>query len=437
MTQQHELSHKSYFMVALPFMISTATQPLLGAVDTAVIGMIGDAAAIAGVSLGATLFNTIYWIFGFLRVSTTGRSARMKGTPVGADRSRSFLMPFVMAVIISVVFLIIQGPILSGYVWMTGAGVEVTEHVRTYYRILIWGAPAVLINYVILGWLMGQARVKASLFMQISGNVVNMALDYWFAIELGMGMTGVAAATLISQIYSALCGAIFILNSERFSGISMQTLWDCHELHTLLLENRDLLLRTICLLIHNNVFVMMGSRLGTEILAANAILLQITSVQAYLFEGVANASSVFAGVARGSTRPALLQAVIRRTTQWSLLLAVLTAAITLAFGTDLIGLFTSSASLLQQAKQFLPFVCIYPAAAVFGLTFYGIYTGSGITKPVFLSTAFALLAFLPVCTLGVWAFGNIGLWLAYLTFYGGRSLGLIGYRKRLWAAVVP
>lgn len=431
MTDKGALTHKSYLLIALPFMLSTVTQPLLGAVDTAVIGRIGDAAAIAGVSLGATLFNTLYWIFGFLRVSTTGRSAQVQGMEAGQKRSRSFFLPLVMSGIISVCFLVLQHPILAGYLWMTGAQDRVTEFVRQYYRILIWGAPAVLMNYVILGWLMGQAKVKESLFMQISGNVINMLLDYWLVIELGTGIAGVAAATLASQIYSTLCGVVFVLRSEQFRADYLQGLWDRSAVRILLSENRDLMLRTICLLIHNNIFVMMGARLGTEILAANAILLQITSIQAYLFEGMANASSVFAGVAKGSYRPDLMRAVIKKTTQWSLLISGSIIIVNLVTGTGMIRLFTSEQALIALTARYLPFATLYPAVAAFGLTYYGIYTGSGMTRPVFLSTAFALLAFLPVCLLGVPLLGNAGLWLAYLTFYGGRSVGLIGFWRRL------
>ncbi|MGL5437398.1 MAG: MATE family efflux transporter [Lachnospiraceae bacterium] len=435
MTDKKELTYQSYLLVALPFMLSTATQPLLGAVDTAVIGMVGDAAAIAGVSLGATLFNTLYWIFGFLRVSTTSRSAQVQGKPSGIERNRSLLLPLLMAVIISLFFLLLQMPILSVYLSMIAVEVQVMEYVRSYYRILIWGAPVVLANYVILGWLMGQARVRESLFMQISGNVVNMVLDYWLAIKLGQGITGVAAATLVSQIYSTLCGIIFLYRSEWFSGSSLRGIWNRSEIRLLLQENRDLMLRTICLLIHNNVFVMMGARLGTEMLAANAILLQLTSVQAYLFEGMANAASVFAGVAKGNSLPGLLKAVIRKTAHCSMVLALMIMMVTLTAGQHIIRLFTKEEALIWCTEKYLPFACLYPLVAVFGLTYYGIYTGSGVTRPVFLSTVFALLAFLPVCFFGVPALGNIGLWLAYLTFYGGRSIGLVGYRKRLLTAV--
>lgn len=431
MTEKKELTHRMYLQVALPFMLSTATQPLLGAVDTAVIGMIGDAAAIAGVSLGATLFNTLYWIFGFLRVSTTGRSARSQGREYDPDRSRSLLLPLLMALMISLLFLLLQHPILAGYLWMTGAAENVTAYVGSYYRILIWGAPAVLTNYVILGWLMGQARIKEPLFMQISGNVVNMLLDYWLAIRLKQGIGGVAAASLIAQIYSTGCGMIFICRSESLSAAGLRGLWNRSAIRSLLMENRDLMLRTICLLIHNNVFAMMGARLGTETLAANAILLQITSIQAYLFEGMANASSVFAGVAKGNNRPRLLNAVIKKTTQWALLMAGTVMLLNLLAGKGIIRLFTQSEPLLLRTGQYLPFVCLYPPVAVFGLTYYGIYTGCGVTGPVFLSTALALLAFLPVCLLGVPVLGNVGLWTAYLTFYGGRSLGLLYYRKKL------
>ena len=254
MKGQQELTQKAYLGIMVPFMLSTVTQPLLGAVDTAAIGMVGDAAAIAGVSLGANLFNTLYWLFGFLRVTTTGQSAQVQEKGPGEARTRSFFLPLIFSLIIGSLFLVIRHPVLSGYLWLIKADAEVLAYVREYYRILIWGAPFVLSNYVMLGWLMGQARVRESLCMQVSGNLINMVLDYWFVIRLDFGMQGVAAATLAAQIYSCCLGGILIMKYGAFGRIRKKHLWSRAQILSLIRQNRDLMLRTACLLVHNNVF---------------------------------------------------------------------------------------------------------------------------------------------------------------------------------------
>lgn len=429
------LKSGTYLRVALPFMLSTVTQPLLGAVDTAVIGLLGDAAAIAGVSLGANLFNTLYWLFGFLRVSTTGLSAQIQEQDQDIARGRTFFLPLIMALLVAIVFLVLQYPVLLTYLQITAPELLVKQYVQQYYQILIWGAPFVLVNYVMLGWLMGQSRVSASLFMQISGNVVNMVLDYWFVCGLGLGIEGVAAATLISQIYTFICGTVGMLIFGKFGTVKFSQLWNKGILAELLLVNRDLLLRTVCLVIHNNVFAALSTRLGTDILAVNAILLQITSIQAYLFEGLANSSSVFAGKAAGCRCRELMDSVIKLTWQWGMVLAVIISGSCMLLGNELVSLFTGLPHILQLATCYMPYCWIYPIVAMAGLSLYGVYTGSYVTEPVFLSTLWALLLCLPICFIGAVTIGNDGLWLGYLVFYGGRSLGLIVYRRRLWLSI--
>lgn len=425
------LTHYDYIKVTIPFMISTVTQPLLGAVDTAVTGMLGDAASIAGVSLGANLFNTLYWVFGFLRVSTTGNSAQVRTKGQGIERTRSFFLPLIFSVIIAVIFLVIQKPILMGYLRFTNPEIVVVKSIQTYYKILIWGAPFVLINYVMLGWLMGQAKIKASLFMQISGNTLNMLLDYWFAISLNMGVKGVALATLISQGYTFLLGIFFIVRYGQFGTVEYRELWEKEKVKVMIRQNRDLLLRTICLVSHNNVFAAMGARLGTNILAANSILVQITSIQSYLFDGVANGSSIFAGTAVGTKSTDMFQEVVKKTKQWAIILAIVISLIYISIGKHAFILFTSLESLLVLISQYQIYSYLYPLIAAFGLTLYGLYTGSGDTKPIFLSTAWALIGSLFMYFLGVNMLGNNALWLGFLTFYGIRSVGLVLYMGRL------
>ena len=204
------LTDREYLGLTIPFMLSTMTQPLMGAVNTAVMGQLPDPKYIAAVSLGAILFNNLYWLFGFLRVSTTGYAAQAFGAADKRLGMLAFFKPLVLAMLISACCILFQKPILELYLAMIGAAPEVNELCRDYYYILIWGAPLVFGNYVALGWLMGQTRVRASVFMQVSMNVLNMALSIWFVFWLHMDITGVAFATLLSQLYGGILSIVLM-----------------------------------------------------------------------------------------------------------------------------------------------------------------------------------------------------------------------------------
>lgn len=429
------ITDKTYLAVTIPFMLSTVTQPLLGAVDTGIIGQMGDPGQIAGVSLGATLFNTVYWIFGFLRVSTTGYSARVRGVKDKEKQALSLFLPILLALSITMVLLIFQRPILSLYLFWIKPEQIVAGYVSQYYKILIWGAPCVLLNYVMLGWLMGQMRMKESLVMQIVGNVLNMVLDYWFVIGLGYGVRGIALATLIAQLITFLMGLFFIRKCRYIIKIIRKEWLSRQKIAGLVGNNRDLMLRTICLLIHNNIFAATGARMGTALLAANSILLQIILVLSYLFDGIANGSSVFSGIAVGQKSQSMIYQVINMTKKWTLIGAFLSVLAVGSLSSLIFSLFTPSQMLLDLCGTYSWVLLIYPIVASIGLTYYGIFTGSGVTKPIFYSTAIALVIFLVFWLTAVPIYGNAGLWFSFLIFYFCRSIFLLWWKKQVQSVI--
>lgn len=192
------LTHKDYLKIAFPFIVSTVTQPLLGAVDTAVIGKLGVAELIGGVAIGTVIMNTLYWLFGFFRVSTTGQSAIALGKKNHVDQASSLFRPFILALFVGVVFIMLQAVIWSGAERIINPEAVVGQNAKVYFDIMIYGAPFVLLNYTVIGWLMGQAKAKETLFTQVFGNVLNIVLDIIFVLYLDMGIAGVAIATLIA-----------------------------------------------------------------------------------------------------------------------------------------------------------------------------------------------------------------------------------------------
>lgn len=427
------LTDREYLGLTVPFMLSTMTQPLMGAVNTAVMGQLPDPKYIAAVSLGAILFNNLYWLFGFLRVSTTGYAAQAFGAADKRLGMLAFFKPLVLAMLISACCILFQKPILELYLAMIGAAPEVNELCRDYYYILIWGAPLVLGNYVALGWLMGQTRVRASVFMQVSMNVLNMALSIWFVFWLHMDITGVAFATLLSQLYGGILSIVlmYYYGDFDYKALPWSELLDWREFIGMLQVNVNLMIRTACLLTVNNIIAAVGASFGTVVLAANAVLLQLKDIMSYLIDGMANGAAIFSGRAVGANNAKLFAATIKMTFKW---LVVLAAILMLGYHLSnefFIRLFTNIEEVVAMAMTYNVFVLFYPVCAGIGMVLYGVFCGATRTAPVRNMMLMALLVFyllqwqlVPLC-------GNSGLWLALLGFMLSQSIILLFYLSSL------
>jgi multidrug resistance protein, MATE family len=423
------LRHTDYLKIAIPFIVSTVTQPLLGAVDTAVIGHLGAAELIGGVAIGTVIMNTLYWLFGFFRTNTTGQSAIAHGRNSESEMAKSLIQPFVLATVVGLAFIVLQQPIWLGARYLLQPDPLVAEQAHTYFTILIWGAPFVLLNYTLIGWLMGQSKIKATLITQIFGNVLNIILDVVFVVGFDMAVGGVAIATLIAQITTFGIGLFVVHRSagfpiRRYAGMARIA---GAELKAILASNTDLLLRTICLLAIHNSMARVGSSLGTDTLATNAVMLQVVLMASYIFEGIANASSVFAGRAVGKKSLDSLNEVIRKNFQWTAVVVVAQTAFIFLSQNHLALLFTRIPDVLRQFDELSPWLILYPVVSGFGLTVYGIFTGTGTTRPIRNSAIIALLVYLGTLALTLDSLKNHGLWLAFSLFYLLRFVFLCPY----------
>ncbi|WP_117234813.1 MATE family efflux transporter [Vibrio maerlii] len=423
------LTHKDYFKIAFPFIVSTVTQPLLGAVDTAVIGKLGVAELIGGVAIGTVIMNTLYWLFGFFRVSTTGQSAIALGKNDRNEMARSLFQPAILAMSVGLVFILLQSLIWQGALFIIEPEDVVGSNAKIYFDIMIFGAPFVLLNYTLIGWLMGQAKAKETLYTQVFGNVLNIVLDVIFVLYLDLGIAGVAYATLIAQISTFVIGALLVVRTCHFSltDYLSEAKMSNSDLKVIVSSNMDLLLRTVCLLTFFNMMARVGSQLGSDVLAANAILMQVTFIVSYMFDGVANASSVFAGKAVGQKNPTLLNNVLRLTTIWTTGFVVVLTILTVLFKSQIVLVFTALPELLAIYHDMSIWLLVFPLVSGYGLTFYGIFTGTGTTRPVRNSTACTLALFLITLFIAVPIFGNHGLWLGFTLFYVGRFVFLFPF----------
>lgn len=428
-----QLTNRAYLAVVLPFMFSTVTQPLMGAVNTAVMGQLGDPAYIAGVSLGAVLFNTIYWLFGFLRVGTSGYSAQALGSGAWEDRTMSFCRPTVLAIGVSLFILILQKPILSLFLGLVAPADDVAGITTHYFTILVWGAPFTLLNYVSLGWLMGQARIKATLIMQVSSNVLNMFLCIFFVNFLAWDVAGAAWSSLIAQIYG--CSVGFLLMSKyggfRWREVPVKLLFKWQAFRDLICNSSNLMFRTACLVTVNNLFAASGASFGTEVLAANAVLLQIQYILSYLLDGMGNTASLFTGRAIGRHDQELFEDTLKISLKWLLIIACLLSSFYALGNSFLIPIFTDNANVLGIIGSYKVYVIFYPFCAGAGLMLYGMYTGATYTAPVrnMVILAMGVFVFGRQMLTPIW--GNDGLWIAYLAYYSSQSIFLAAFFGQL------
>ncbi|HEY7883985.1 MAG TPA: MATE family efflux transporter [Cellvibrionaceae bacterium] len=430
--------------LAWPIILSNLSVPLLGAVDTAILGHLPSARYLAAVAAGSVLLSLLLWSFGFLRMGTTSLVARAVGA---GDTSRSIgigVQAVGLALLLALVLMMSQFfviPLALG--WIT-PDAEVAALAASYCHIRLLSAPVTLINYVLIGWFIGQQDTRRPLIILVSANLLNIALDFWLIMGLGLNSNGAAWATVIAEYLALGLGLVLLWHklgalSKTLPG-ALTLRAHCHwltrwgEYLPLLQVNRHLFVRTLCLLGVLVFFAAQGARLGTVVLAANAILLQFLMLTAHGLDGFAHATEALSGKAVGArNRPELL-----RISLGSSLLALVTAAIISAIfwlGRDLwLGLFSSLPEVLAQAQGDFFWVVVLPLVAVGAYQLDGIFLGSGHTRAM--QNAMLLCiggVFLPVWLLSQ-QLGNTGLWLAFTLFNlaRGLSLGWIFYRR--WRA---
>ena len=433
------MTHRQYFKLALPLILSGLSVPLLGAVDTAVAGRLEHAAYIGGVAVGSLIFNNMYWLFGFLRVSTTGFTAQALGARQDDQLAYACFRPLLIALLLGVVFIISQQPILRVSMQLIGGSEAVLQQAGIYFNIRIWGAPFALINYVITGWLLGMSKVKWTLVSQLLVNVLNMLLSIGFALVLDLGVAGIAVATLVSEIFGVIIGLLIMRSSGRLSleHLRLGKLFEPAHAKRMLVVNRDLFLRTLCLLIMTSLFMAQGARMNETILAGNAILLQLHYLLAYVFSGLANASSIIAGQAIGEASYQGYRRATSLSAVWGVMLAVLFALILLSFPSGIISFFTANPEVQLVVKEHMIWIALYSIAGVWGLQLEGIFSGVtqvwAIRNGIFIS----LLIYIPVQWLAVIYWDNHGLWLAFVTFHLMRTICTSVYTGKVERLLYP
>jgi len=427
-SSQTTITHRSILAIAVPIMISNLSTPLLGVVDTGVIGQIPDAALIGAVALGALVFTFVFWAFGFLRMGTTGLTAQAYGAndlhEIRACLGRALLI----AMVIGICLILVQWPIRAVAFGLLDGTERVESLAQSYFNIRIWAAPATLANYALLGWFIGLGKARIALLLQLVLNVSNMLLDAWFVLGLEMGVRGVAAGTVIAEYIAAVVGiGIATQYLRRFGGTwEAARLFEPIRIARTMAVNRDIMIRSLSLVFAFAWFIAQGAKFGETVLAANAVLMHFVSVSAYFLDGFAFAAEAFVGRAVGAASRAGLSRASRMTTWWAASIALLVSLFLTALGTTVIDLLTVEPGVRAIAREYLPWAALAPLLGVWCFQLDGIFIGATRTADMRNAMLMSLAIFLVAWYL-LTPFGNHGLWGALYVHYGARALTLLYY----------
>jgi MATE family multidrug resistance protein len=416
------LTHRAILAIAVPIMISNVSTPLLGVVDTAVMGRVPDPAYIGAVALGALVFNFVFWSFGFLRMGTTGLTAQALGAADATEIRASLGRAVLLAILVGAGLVALQWPIGQIAFALLDGPPRVETLARNYYDVRIWAAPATLINYALLGWFIGLSRARMALALQLVLNLTNMVLDVLLVLGLHMGVKGVALGTLLAEIIAAVVGLVIAARHLRALGGR----WDLARLIApgrlgrTLAVNRDIMIRSLALIVAFAWFMAQGAKQGEGILGANAVLMQFIAVAAFFLDGLAFAAEALAGKAVGAMNRAELTTAARMTTWWAAGVALVMSLAFVLFGTFVIDMLTVDQSLRALARTYLPWAALAPLVSVWAFQLDGIFIGATRTAEM----RNAMLASLAIFLLAWWAFrpyGNHGLWGALYMLYAART----------------
>ena len=419
-----EITHARVARIAVPVVLSIATVPLLGAVDTAVIGQLGQAAPLGAVGMGAVILATLYWAFGFLRMSTSGLAAQAQGAGDGAERSAVLLRALLVALAAGAVLILCQTLLFAAAFRVAPASDEVESLAQTYLAIRIWGAPATIALYALTGWLVGVERTKGVLVLQLWQNGLNIALDLWFVLGLGWGIEGVALATLIAEI-TGLMLALWLARDALTPAVlhaARDRLWDRAALARMFTASRDIMGRTILLQLSFTSFVFLGARFGDVTLAANQVLMQFLEITAYALDGFAIAAETLVGQAMGARAMAQVRQAGRVCMQWGFGGAALLALVFAGLGGPIIDLMTTATDVRQEARHFLPWLAAAPLIGVASWIYDGIFIGALQTRAMLRTMALSVAVYAAALGLLIPAFGNHGLWAGLMVLNLTRGL---------------
>ena len=408
--------------IALPAIVTNITVPLLGLVDTAIVGHMGSAAYIGAVAVGSMIFNLVYWVFGFLRMGTSGMTAQARGRRDFSEVTRLLVRSGWVSLSIALLIVVLQWPVREGMLWFIGPSDDVRPLAVTYFNIVVWGAPAMLGLYSLSGWFIGMQNTRIPMFVSIMQNVVNILASLTFVYGMGMKVEGVALGTVVAQ-YSGCLVALWFL--WRYYRKVLRLRGQSSHLSPLISyfsSNRDIFLRTLCLVAVNLYFTSVGARQGATILAVNTLLMQLYLLFSYILDGFAFAGEALGGKYWGAKDMDAYNDVVRRLFGWGALMTILFTVVYVIGGTPFLHLLTDEPQVVEASQTYVWWAYLIPAAGVAAFIWDGLFIGTTQTRGMLISSAIATLIFFVTAATTIGIMGNHGLWLSMILYLLTRGI---------------
>lgn len=430
-TRAFDVNNRMVLAIAVPMTLAFLTTPILGLVDTAVVGRLGDAALLGGLAIAAILFDLVFTTFNFLRSATTGLVAQAMGRGDETEEQAVFWRSLMIAVFAGIAVIAATPLLTGGGLALMGAEGGVAVAAAAYLSTRVLSAPAALANYAILGYVLGRGMGGTGLFLQTVINGVNIVLSIWFGLGLGYGLEGVAWATVTAEVTG--CAVGFLIIGRRFDAArkpSWTRIVDRTSMKELMALNGDIMIRSFALIAGFAWFTRMGAGFGETTLAANAILMNFFLVAGYYLDGFATAAEQFAGRAKGARhRPALVKAV-RLTLYWGFALAAVSTGFFLLFGEQVVALMTTLESVRAETGGYLFWAALTALSGVLAFQMDGVYIGATWSRDMRNMMLVSLVLFVGLSLLLSAYWGNLGLWIAFNVFLGARGLTLFALLPR-------
>ena len=425
---------RQILQIALPSIVSNITVPLLGMIDVAIVGHMGSPVYIGAVAVGSMIFNLVYWLFGFLRMGSSGLTSQALGGRELTEVTRILVRSMTVAFGIALLMIVLQVPLKGLMFWLIGPTADVVPFASTYFNIVIWGAPASLGLFSLLGWFIGMQNTRFPMVISIIQNLVNILASLLLVYGFGLKIEGVAQGTVIAQYVGLLMalGLLFRYYGRLRQYLVMKGTFVRKAMSRFFNVNRDIFLRTLCLVAVNLFFTSAGARQGAVILSVNTVLLQLYLFFSYFMDGFAYAGEALGGKAYGAHNRIVFRETLHRLWMWMM---IVTTAYTLLYifgGQWIVGLLTDEAQVIETSSDYLFWAWLIPLAGCVAFIWDGVFIGMTATRGMLVSSFVSALVFFGVYGMTVDAMGNHGLWLAQVTYLAMRGiLQTIWYRLRL------
>ena len=425
--------HKEILSLAIPSIVTNITVPLLGLVDVAIVGHMGDASYIGAIAVGTMMMNVICWLFGFLRMGTSGMTSQAYGRGDSKEAATILFQAIALGAAIGILFVLFQPLLLRLFLFFMRPSDEIRAFASVYFHVCVFGLPAALVMYGLTGWFIGMQDTRTPMTVSIFQNIVNIMTSLLLVYVFGMKVEGVALGTLTAQ-YSGLLLALYILRRKYashyqllFSQFTLKPVVYSsfsykHTLNRFFRVNRDIFLRTLFLVAVNAAFTSVGSRQGDVILAVNTLLFQFFTLYSYIMDGFAYAGEAICGKYYGAGNAPSFHACIRRLFAWGVIMTVVYTAAYYFGANDILHVLSNEQTVIEASEPYLLWVALIPVAGMGAFIWDGVFIGITDSRGMLLSCFVAAIVFAIILSLFFTTMGNHALWLALLSYLLARGV---------------